>query len=415
MLDRIFQDHRVIERLRANFLGSSLDDLSVHLAERGYSTTVIQQYACAGGHFAHWLESRRIPLANIQKGTIELFVQRHLPNCRCAVPQGGAAHQIHAALGHLLTVLREHHRISPEHVAEKGPIDAVIDVFSTHLLQARGITIGTGREYSRVVRKLLQAKYGINGVNLRLLTAIDLMDFVANQPQRCKQNITCAVRSFVRFLQLQGYCNAQLVSAVPSVPFRKLSQLPKYLTARQLDHLLQTFNRKTAIGRRNYAMVLCLAYLGLRAGEVAQLSIDDIDWRAGTVCVPRGKARRASILPLPAKVGQALVSYLRAGRPKTFERRVFVRHLTPKGAAIDGAVVRNAIRRAFERSGLNVPSWGTHVLRHTAGTLMVQRGASLKEIADVLRHRNINTTAIYAKVDLPTLASVSLPWPEVLP
>jgi len=162
-------------------------------------------------------------------------------------------------------------------------------------------------------------------------------------------------------------------------------------------------------------MVRCLAYLGLRAGEVAQLSIDDIDWRAGTLCIPRGKTRRASVLPLLAKIGQALVSYLRAGRPKTSERRIFVRHLIPKGAAINSGVVRNATRRAFERSGLNVPSRGTHVLRHTAGTLMIQWGATLKEIADVLRHRNINTTMIYAKVDIPTLASVSMPWPEVRP
>jgi integrase/recombinase XerD len=160
------------------------------------------------------------------------------------------------------------------------------------------------------------------------------------------------------------------VSAVPRVPFKKLSQLPKYLTARQLHHLLQSFDRKTAIGRRDYAMVLCLAYLGLRAGEVAQLSIDDIDWRAGTVCIPRGKTRRASVLPLPAKIGQALVSYLRAGRPKTSERRIFVRHLIPKGAAINGGVVRNQTRRAFGRSGLNVRSKGTHVLRYVLSLIM---------------------------------------------
>jgi hypothetical protein len=142
------------------------------------------------------------------------------------VPQGGAAHQVHAALGHLLTVLCEHQLIPPERVKEKSPTDAVIEVFNAHLLQVRGITIGTAREYSRVVQKLLQSRYGDGDVDLRLLTAIDLMDFVANQPQRCKQNITCAVRSFVRFVQLQGFCNAQLVSAVPRVPFRKLSQLP---------------------------------------------------------------------------------------------------------------------------------------------------------------------------------------------
>jgi integrase/recombinase XerD len=197
------------------------------------------------------------------------------------------------------------------------------------------------------------------------------------------------------------------------VPHRKLAGLPKHLTPEQLAILLRSTDRSKAAGRRDFAMIICLAYLGLRAGEVARLSIDDIDWQAGTLRISTSKVRRASILPLPDRVGKAIVAYLRNGRPKTLERRIFVRHLTPKGGALNGSAVRGAIRRAFERSGMTVVSKGTHVLRHTAGTLMIQRGATLKEIADVLRHRHIDTTAIYSKVDLPTLAGVALPWPEV--
>jgi site-specific recombinase XerD len=158
-------------------------------------------------------------------------------------------------------------------------------------------------------------------------------------------------------------------------------------------------------------MTLCMAQMGLRAGEVAALSLDDIDWRAGTLRLARGKERRTSVLPLPAKVGRAMVSYLRNGRPPTRARRVFVRHRAPLGEPLTSSSVTAVLRCAFVRAGL--PSQGAHVLRHTAATRMVRAGASLKEVADVLRHRSIDTVMIYTKLDLTTLAEVAQPWPEV--
>jgi integrase len=159
-------------------------------------------------------------------------------------------------------------------------------------------------------------------------------------------------------------------------------------------------------------MLLCLASLGLRAKEVAELSLDAIDWRAGTLTIATSKARRAHRLPLPATVGRAIAKYLRSGRPVTAVRHVFVRHFPPIGAPLTSAVVTRAVQRAFRRSGLDVASRGAHTLRHTAATAMVRAGVSLKAVADVLRHRSLDTTALYTKVDLPRLREVSRSWPE---
>jgi len=162
-------------------------------------------------------------------------------------------------------------------------------------------------------------------------------------------------------------------------------------------------------------MTLCLAQMGLRAGEVAALSLDGIDWRAGTLLLARAKERRTSVLPLPAQVGRALVSYLRNGRPPTQARQLFVRHRAPLGEPMTSSGVSAVVRRAFARAQIDVAIRGAHVLRHTAATRMVRAGVSLKEVADLLRHRSLDTVMIYTKLDLPTLAEVAQPWPEVRP
>ena len=224
--------------------------------------------------------------------------------------------------------------------------------------------------------------------------------------------MTTALRSFFRFLQMKGICGEELVKAIPAVAGWKLSQIPKYLMKEQLAELLASFRRTKAGGVRDYAIALCLARLGLRRNEVAHLSLDDIDWRSGIIKISGGKDRRAAELPLPRDVGEAIVDYLRNGRTHTKERQIFIRHYPPIGALLSEAAIGAAIRRGFNRSGLKVPSHGTHILRHTVATHMVQQGVSIKGVADILRHRSIDTTVIYAKVNLPMLFEVALPWPK---
>jgi len=309
--------------------------------------------------------------------------------------------------------------ISPPQIPPKTAIDLALEEFGQYLCEVRGTTIGTYNEYARHVRKFLQARYGSGPIDLTSIEAGDLHAFVSLQAKRATKPsakwTTTALRSFLRFMQLRGLCDAHLVNAVPSVPNWKLARLPKGLTPEQLSVFFSSFDRSTPVGQRDYAMAVSLVDLGLRASEVADLSLDGIDWRIGTVSIISGSTRRPGILPLPARFGRAIARYLSQGRPEATTRQVFVRHYQPIGTRIGGSAVARAIGRAFERSHLNVPSKGAHVLRHTAASLMIQRGASIKDIADVLRHCNIDTTAIYAKVDIPSLSAVALPWPEVRP
>ncbi|MDH7514139.1 MAG: site-specific integrase [Clostridiales bacterium] len=211
---------------------------------------------------------------------------------------------------------------------------------------------------------------------------------------------------------MKGLCKARLVNAIPSLATWKLSRIPNYLTKEQLRKFLASFDRKMPTGHRDYAIALCLARLGLRGKEVAHLTLDDIDWRSGILRINLSKVRRFSSLPLPEDVGKAIVSYLRNGRPPTAERHLFICHRNRIGKPLQSDAIRNMMRRRFKQTGMKVPSAGTHILRHTVATHMVQQGVSIKEVADFLRHRSLDTTAIYTKVNLPMLFEVALPWPK---
>lgn len=189
-----------------------------------------------------------------------------------------------------------------------------------------------------------------------------------------------------------------------------MASLPKWLSAEELTRLLGAFDRSTATGRRDYAIARCFIDLGLRTTEIARLQLDDVAWHEGTVRI-RGKGRRVDLLPLPAVTGRAIVEYLRRGRPVTPVRGLFVRHRPPVGKPVSPCIVRNAVRFAARRCGLGQCIHGPHILRHTVAKRLLQQGASLKQIADVLRHRCLDTTGIYAKVDLAALSRVALPWP----
>ena len=245
------------------------------------------------------------------------------------------------------------------------------------------------------------------------------MAFTAGYAARCRpssaQVAASSLRSLLRFLQLHGDCGPALVAAVPHLPSWRLDHLPRTMTDEQLRRFLARFDRSTPTGRRDYAMALCQVDLGLRVSEVSALRLEDLDWRAATLRIAGGKSRRTRELPLTEGVGRAIAEYLRRGRPATTCRHVFVRHTVPVGTAIGTELIRGVIRRAFARVEGCAHWTGTHALRHTAATRLHRRGASLKEVADLLGHRSIDTTAIYTKVDLPTLAAVALPWPEVQP
>lgn len=291
----------------------------------------------------------------------------------------------------------------------------LISEFDMHLHQVVGATIETRRNYLYYVQLFLQNGGADNSaVDPARLKPSDIIRFIVRE--NGQRNIAwikamlTALRSYIRFLRIHGLGRPELVAAVPAVPHWKLATLPKYLTPVQLRKLLAVFDRTTANGRRDYAVALCLARLGLRSQEVARLTLDDIDWRAGVLRLAAGKGRRIGVAPLPCEVGRAIVAYLRNGRPATGERRIFVCHHLTLGAPLCSTAVAAIVNRGFKRAGL--AARGTHIFRHTVATRLIQRGQSIKEVADFLRHRNIDTTGIYAKVNIPMLREAALPWPE---
>jgi len=294
---------------------------------------------------------------------------------------------------------------------------SLLGAYKKHLRETGGLTDGTCELYARNIFKFLSAEYGDRAVNPRTLKPTRFIRYIQKLSDRYKPNsrkiVVTALRSFLRWLEMNDLCTPGLVKAVPTVYSTKLAGFPKCLSETQLSTFLRSFNLSRPSGLRGHAAALCMARLGMRVGEVAQLTLDDIDWRAGTLRIARGKARHANILPLPREVGEAIVDYLRKVRSRTRKRHIFLCYHRRRWRPASTFVLRNDICQAFKRSGLNTPSRGPHVLRHTAATQLIQRGATMKEIADVLGHRSIDTTAIYTKVDHPALRDVAMPWPEV--
>jgi site-specific recombinase XerD len=228
---------------------------------------------------------------------------------------------------------------------------------------------------------------------------------------KAAQLMVSAMRSFLRFLFRYGETRRDLSTAVPTVPAWRLSEVPKYIKPEEIELVLEACDRTTSVGRRNYSILLLIARLGLRAGEVVALELGDINWRTSELTI-RGKGQSCDRLPLPQSAGEALAIYLKNDRPECSTRRVFVRTRAPYRGFKDSTTVSTIVRRTVERSGLSTPSKGAHLLRHSLATGMLRKGASMAEIGELLRHRSPNSTEIYAKVDIEGLRSIARVWPE---
>jgi len=298
--------------------------------------------------------------------------------------------------------------------AVDDPIERLLADYGRYLLDERGLTEHTVfARYVPAARLFLESRVSPDGSGLERLSGADVSLFMAAEcPKRsvsAARDLTGGLRSFLRWLYLIGAIPSALVWAVPTIADLRDSSLPRGLDRAVVRALLDSCDRRRTAGRRDYAILLLLLRLGLRAGEVAAITLDDIDWRAGELLVRNGKGRREERLPLPAAVGEAIVSYLRR-RPRGESRALFLRVVAPSGA-IRGSAVSGIVRSACKRAGLS-PSVGSHALRHTAAIEMLKGGATLVEIGEVLRHREPRTTARYAKVDRKTLRRLARPWPE---
>jgi len=292
----------------------------------------------------------------------------------------------------------------------------VLQEFQEHLIKVRGAAETSASLYARHLRPFLQSIYTGGEFAFSSITARDVEASVTRKAEIHKAEtvkLYCtSLRAFFRFLRLRGEIGLLLEDAVPTVPHWSLSTIPKYLTEEKVAAFLSFFNLNTLAGLRNRVMALLMVTAGLRAGEVANLKFEDIDWRGSSMRLDTTKSRCSDDLPLTAEAGEALAAYLKR-RPRAETRHVFVSLITPVGRPLTSYAVSIAMRRAFRCCFPGEHARGTHVLRHTLATSMLAKGATFKEIADILRHRDIETTAIYAKVDFKGLTHAVIPWPEV--
>jgi integrase/recombinase XerD len=375
------------------------------LLRQGYTWSSAAQHVCFLAHLDRWMSAEGIGLGGLSGPMVE----RYLDQRRAT---GYVGYRSVKALRPLLNYLAPQGVLPEQEEVPPSPVEELLGHYHDYLVGERGLTTGTARGYVDFVRPFVSTRVHGDVLDLAGITAADVTGFVLSScPGRAVGSaklIVCALRSLLRWLHLTGQMPTSLASAVPPVAGWRLSGMPKGLEAGELRGLLASCDRRTRTGRRDYAVMLLLSRLGLRAGEVAGLGLDDIDWRRGELTI-RGKGNRAERLPLPADVGAAIAAYLRRGRPATADgRNVFVRVHAPHRALTTGGVTM-IVFGAAQRAGLG--KLHAHRLRHTAATAMLHAGSPLPEVGQVLRHRSMLTTAIYAKADRNALAVLARPWP----
>ncbi|TGQ12718.1 site-specific integrase [Mesorhizobium sp. M00.F.Ca.ET.217.01.1.1] len=376
------------------------------LGDRGYGLVSMRNQVLMAAGFSTWLRQKGIELSDVS----EEYAERYLLD-RAQRPKRGDD----TALRHLLAFLRRQNAIAEEKAEyNPSPVEQHVLAYQRYLQDARALSRQTIINYGPVARDFLNFRFRDGEVSLAQLRAVDVTDFVQRKVPRLNMRsakiITTGLRSFLSYARYRGDITSDLAAAVPIVANWSLSSIPRAIGRDEVARLLASIDRDTPIGCRDYAMILALARLGLRSSEVVSLELGDIDWVTGQIRV-RGKNGQRNDLPLPADVGEAIADYLRKARPRNASRRVFLRDKAPiegfKGPSGLGCVVRRALKRA----GIDAPTTGAHQFRHGLASEMLGGGASLGEIGEVLGHRHVQTTAIYAKVDLDALRTLALPWP----
>lgn len=294
-------------------------------------------------------------------------------------------------------------------------LDGVLAAFDEYLVRVRGVCPGTRRNYARYVGEFLVARFGDCAVELGQVRALEVVAFVGGLSGRYRprtvEHAASALRVFFRFLRAQGWCEDRLADAVPMVPHRP-SGLVRHLEPAVLEQLIGSLESASGRDLRDRAIIVTVARLGLRPGEVVRLRLDDLDWLNAAVRVRARKTGHGALLPLTGEVGTALADYLQHGRPQTDAREVFVLHGLRVGGPISTSIVGRAVRRAVDNAGILAPAGGGNLLRHSLATELLAGGASLPEIADLMGHSSLATTRIYAAVDIGRLREVALPWPQ---
>lgn len=408
-MNRLLEDLKISARVEAGPLGPYIGSYAAQLLSEGYARHSSCVKIRLAGTFSRWLSRKGIAANNVIDQHTTDFL-RYYNRRRHRLGLGDPA-----TLKRLLKLLREQGVIAQRPAwAPTTPSERLVEEYDIYLQRERMLSLATRINYRPFIQKFLTVQFGKGSVVLPRLCAADVIGFVRYHAGLLRgkrvQLMTTALRSFLRFARYRGDITLDLAACVPPVASWSLSMLPRALPPAHVKRVLKNCNRKTAVGRRDYAILLLLARLGLRSGEVAGLNLEDIDWKNGFFSV-LGKGSRSSQLPLPADVGKAIAAYLKDGRPRlSSSRRVFLRAKAP-AVGFTNMAVRDVVKRALGRAGIDSPRKGAHQFRHALATCMLNRGASLSEIGELLRHQSPDTTRIYAKVDLVSLRAVAMPWP----
>jgi site-specific recombinase XerD len=406
MLGRCFKNPLTLHALRGGLAGPFLDGFAEAMCAAGYASDTSGSYAQAASHLGQWAAQRRVAIADLDEDLLARFV-RHLPRCRCRGKRGGhkrVPFRVHA----FLRYLREAGVVTTSAPAATRP--PLVTEYGAWMRDRRGLAVTTMAHALPMVQALL----GPMGNDPTRLDAAGVrrfvLEYIRQHAPASAGCVTTIVRCFLRWLVVHGRCSPDLVAAVPTMPTWRLATLPRYLADADVERILVACDRPSSVSQRDRAMLLLLARLGLRAGDVVALRLGDIEWERGRLRVV-GKGRHETRLPLPQDVGDAMLGYLKAERPAAATDHVFLT-ARPPIQPIRASGLRDVVCRAIGRAGVRAPSRGTHILRHSLATRLLREGATLDAIGAVLRHRDVNTTALYAKVDVGLLRQVAQPWPD---
>ena len=395
------------QRLRSCVFGDYLDEFFSSLIELGYRAASVRHKLWVLSDLAHWMANVHLGLAELDERRVEEYIdlrRRRGRTCRGFRSTG--------------LLLIEQLRCAgviprPEVPLDNSSEGALLRRYEVYLRQERALAQSTISRYLTVARELIAQSIGA-GRCPEVLSAGAIRDFLLARVRRVAprpaQLMGSALRSFLRFLFLRAETGLDLSLAIPTVRQWRLSNVPRYLPSPVVERLLRACDLGSSTGRRNHAILLLLARLGLRAREVVDLELGDLNWRIGEIVV-HGKGLVSDRLPLLPEVGDALALYLQKDRPSSSSRRVFLRCRAPHRGLGNASSVSTIVMRALGRAGLTSTARGAHLLRHSLATLMVRRGASFTEVGQVLRHRSPRTTEIYAKLDFDSLSAVAMPWP----
>jgi len=387
-------------------LSPYLDGFARRLYECGYSPAVGQNYIRCIGYLSQWLEQQGFKDRELDERKIRDFLESLKHHKDTVV--SSAPHLL------FLSYLREIGVIKRPPPQTTSEVVRIVKEYIDYLRRERGLAEATLSHRRIFPRRFLEERFGKKPVVLSRLRAKDFIQYIKNHAHEYGvmyfSQIVQSLKCFCRFLHLRGYIREDISLSIPRVPSWRPTRLPNYLERSDVERLLKTCERNTPTGMRDYAILLLLVRLGLRAGEVRNLTLDDIDWETGeiTIC---GKGSKRNRLPLPQEVGKALVRYLQDGRPPCSSRDLFIRLRAPHTKLQCSSPIGKIVEKYLKRAGLNPPHKGSHLLRHTFATHLLHRGASLPEIGRMLGHESINSTLAYAHIDLKNLKKVVQPWP----